>query len=76
MNLWEYIDYREAIASLGFPTEEDVRNEMAIDAFLEEMYQYFGDDLPEDWQGLPESKLLEKWREYKEKENDRMFNHN
>ena len=65
MSLWGYADYREAIGSLGIPSEEYVRNEMAMDAALEEMYQYFGDDLPGEWQDLTSMELLEKWREYK-----------
>ena len=63
--MWEYADYREAIASLGFGSEEDVRNEMLMDDALEEMYQYFGDDLPDEWHGLTDTELLERWREYK-----------
>jgi hypothetical protein len=63
--MWNYIDYREAMGSLGFGSEEDVRNEMAMDAELDVMHQYFGDDLPEEWQDLLGAELLEKWLKYK-----------
>lgn len=63
--MWQYVDYREAIGSLGIPGKEDVHNEMAMDAALDEMYQHFSDDLPSEWQELTDTELLEKWREYK-----------
>lgn len=65
--MWQYADYREAMGSLGIPSEEDVRNEMAMDAELDEMYQYFGDDLPNDWQDLTSIELLKKWHKYQER---------
>ena len=65
MSLWGYADYRDTIGSLGIPSEEDVRNEMAMDAALEEVYYYFGDDLPEEWQSLTSMEILEKWHKYK-----------
>jgi len=65
--MWSRIDYREMIGSLGIPSEEDVRNEMAMDAALDEVFQYFGDDFPEEWRELTSIEILEKWREYKSK---------